>query len=48
MLYTDDVDNEITTNPNLFSMYERFISYIAVSEATAKTYSRSLKQFFKY
>ena len=48
MLYADDVDNRLITNPNLFSMYERFISYIDVSEATVKTYSRSLKQFFKY
>src|SRR5699024_10770721 len=48
MLYTDNVDNEITTKNKLLSMYKRFISYIDLSEDTAKTYSRSLKQLFKY
>lgn len=53
MLYTNDIDTAteiqvVSNTPNMFSMYERFIRYIDVSEATANTYSRSLKQFFKY
>lgn len=38
----------IDDSPNLFSMYERFIRYIDVSDATVATYSRALKQFFQY
>lgn len=38
----------IDDSPNLLNMYERFIRYIDVSDATVATYSRALKQFFQY
>lgn len=38
----------IDDSPNLLNMYERFIKYIDVSDATVATYSRALKQFFQY
>jgi len=40
--------NDLTRQPDLFDLYTRFINYIDVSENTVKTYSRALKQFFKY
>lgn len=40
--------NDLTRTPDLLDLYIHFINYIDVSEATVKTYSRALKQFFNY
>lgn len=40
--------HELTLSHELLPLYDRFIAYIDVSENTVKTYSRALKQFFRY
>lgn len=40
--------NVLTNSSNLYVLYDKFLGYIDVSENTARTYSRALKQFFKY